>query len=311
MNPTTKGGLPPAPPTTASAADAGDLLDEAIEGTSLWQDAWRRLKKNRMAVFSAGLLLFLVLFVVVGPWLVPWGFDEQDLAYGAQGPSWKHWFGTDMHGRDLLVRTMHGGRISLLVGLCATAVSLTIGVAWGAISGYFGGKVDAILMRIVDVLYVIPFMFVVILFLVLFGRSLLLLFVALGAVSWLTMARIVRGQVLSLKNSEFVDAARVAGVGHFGIVFRHLVPNCMGTIVVYATLTIPRVMLEEAFLSYLGLGVQAPNASWGVLVADGANSMVVLPHLLVFPGLLLTATLFALNFLGDGLRDALDPRMRS
>jgi oligopeptide transport system permease protein len=264
-----------------------------------------------MAVFSGFVLAVMFLFVVAGPLLVPWSFDQQDLAYGAQGPSWQHWFGTDMHGRDLLVRAMHGGRISLLVGLCATAVSLSIGVAYGAISGYFGGKVDAAMMRVVDVLYVIPFMFVVILFLVLFGRSLILLFVALGAVSWLTMARIVRGQVLSLKNSEFVDAARASGVGHMGIVFRHLVPNALGTIIVYATLTIPRVMLEEAFLSYLGLGVQAPDASWGLLVADGANSMTFLPHMLIFPGLLLTVTLFALNFLGDGLRDALDPRMKS
>lgn len=298
-------------PARETALVAEGIFDEEVEGTSLWQDAWRRLRKNRMAVFSAGILVFMFLFVVVGPWLVPYSFEQQDLAYGARGPSWAHPFGTDMHGRDLLVRVMHGGRISLLVGLCATAVSLTIGVAWGAISGYFGGRVDAVMMRIVDVLYVIPFMFVVILFLVLFGRSLVLLFVALGAVSWLTMARIVRGQVLSLKNAEFVDAARASGVGHLGIVFRHLVPNAMGSIVVYATLTIPRVMLEEAFLSYLGLGVQAPMASWGLLVADGANSMAFLPHMLVFPGLALTVTLFALNFLGDGLRDALDPRMKS
>lgn len=288
-----------------------DSFEEEVQGTSLWQDAWRRLKKNRMAVFSGGVLLFMFVFVVAGPWLMPYTFEQQDLAYGAQGASWKHWFGTDLHGRDLLVRTMHGGRISLLVGLCATAVSLTIGVAYGAISGYFGGRIDSMMMRIVDVLYVIPFMFVVILFLVLFGRSLILLFVALGAVSWLTMARIVRGQVLSLKNSEFVEAARASGVGHLGIVFRHLVPNALGTIIVYSTLTIPRVMLEEAFLSYLGLGVQPPDASWGLLVSDGANSMTFLPHMLVFPGLLLTVTLFALNFLGDGLRDALDPRMRS
>ncbi|HLV60270.1 MAG TPA: ABC transporter permease subunit [Fredinandcohnia sp.] len=285
--------------------------EEPIEGTSLWRDAWRRLRKNRMAVVSAGVLVFVALFCVVGPWIVPHAFDEQNLAYGARGPSLAHWFGTDLHGRDLLVRTMHGGRISLLVGLAATLVSLTIGVTYGAISGYFGGRVDAIMMRVVDVLYTLPFMFVVILFLVLFGRSMILLFLALGAVSWLTMARIVRGQVLSLKQSEFVEAARASGVGHIGIVFRHLVPNCLGPIIVYTTLTIPRVMLEEAFLSYLGLGVQPPMASWGLLVSDGANAMTLFPHLLLFPGLLLTVTLFALNFLGDGLRDALDPRMRT
>ncbi|HWV36924.1 MAG TPA: ABC transporter permease [Vulgatibacter sp.] len=290
---------------------AGAEEIEEVAGTSLWQDAWRRLRKNRMAVASAGILVFVILFCVAGPWLVSHGFDEQDLAYGARGSSWRHWFGTDLHGRDLLVRTMHGGRISLLVGLCATAVSLTLGVTYGAVSGYFGGRLDAIMMRVVDVLYTIPFMFVVILFLVLFGRSLVLLFVALGAVSWLTMARIVRGQVLSLKQSEFVEAARASGVGHAGIIFRHLVPNALGPIVVYTTLTIPRVMLEEAFLSYLGLGVQPPMASWGLLVSDGANAMTFFPHLLLFPGAMLTVTLFSLNFLGDGLRDALDPRMRT
>lgn len=285
--------------------------EEEVQGTSLWRDAWRRLRKNRMAVAAAGVLLAVILFCVVGPWFVPHTFDGQNLAYGAKGPSAAHWFGTDLHGRDLLVRTMYGGRISLAVGLAATLVSLTIGVSYGAIAGYFGGRVDAILMRVVDVLYTLPFMFVVILFLVLFGRSLVLLFLALGAVSWLTMARIVRGQVLSLKQSEFVDAARASGVGHLAIVFRHLVPNALGPIIVYTTLTIPRVMLEEAFLSYLGLGVQPPMASWGLLVSDGANAMTLFPHMLLFPGLLLTVTLFALNFLGDGLRDALDPRMRT
>jgi len=287
----------------------GDV--EEVAGTSLWKDAWKRLRKNRMAVASAALLALVVLFCVAGPWLVPFGFDQQDLAYGARGSSWTHWFGTDQHGRDLLVRAMYGGRISLLVGLCATAVSLTLGVAYGAVSGYFGGRLDAGMMRLVDVLYTIPFMFVVILFLVLFGRSLVLLFVALGAVSWLTMARIVRGQVLSLKQSEFVEAARASGVRHTGIILRHLVPNALGPIIVYTTLTIPRMMLEEAFLSYLGLGVQPPMASWGLLVSDGANAMTFFPHMLLFPGALLTLTLFALNFLGDGLRDALDPRMRT
>ncbi len=297
---------------SAEALFAGeDLEQEVVQGTSLWQDAWRRLRKNRMAVASGVILLGVIVFCVAGPWLVGSSFEAQNLAYGAQGASWTHWFGTDLHGRDLLVRTMYGGRISLLVGLCATAVSLTIGVAYGAISGYFGGRIDSTMMRIVDVLYTIPFMFVVILFLVLFGRSLVMLFVALGAVSWLTMARIVRGQVLSLKQSEFIEAARASGVRHAGIIFRHLVPNALGPIIVYTTLTIPRVMLEEAFLSYLGLGVQPPMASWGLLVSDGANAMTFFPHMLLFPGAVLTVTLFALNFLGDGLRDALDPRMRT
>ena len=293
---------------SAPAAAAPEALDE-VQGTSLWADAWKRLRRNRMAVASGVLLLGMVLFCVVGPWLVPYGFDEQDLAYGAQGASGAHWLGNDLHGRDLLVRTMLGGRISLLVGLTATFVSLTIGVSYGAVSGYVGGKVDDLMMRIVDVLYTMPFMFVVILLLVFFGKELFLLFLALGAVSWLSMARIVRGQVLSLKQSEFVDAARASGVGHLGIVFRHLVPNSLGPIIIYVTLTIPRVILEESFLSYLGLGVQPPSASWGSLVSDGANSMAVFPHMLIFPGVVLTLTLFSLNFLGDGLRDALDPRL--
>ncbi len=294
----------------SAPAAAPEALDE-VQGTSLWADAWKRLRRNRMAVASGVLLLGMVLFCVVGPWLVPYGFDEQDLAYGARGASGAHWFGTDLHGRDLLVRTMLGGRISLLVGLTATFVSLTIGVSYGAVSGYVGGKVDDLMMRIVDVLYTMPFMFVVILLLVFFGKELFLLFLALGAVSWLSMARIVRGQVLSLKQSEFVDAARASGVGHLGIVFRHLVPNSLGPIIIYVTLTIPRVILEESFLSYLGLGVQPPSASWGSLVSDGANSMAVFPHMLIFPGVVLTLTLFSLNFLGDGLRDALDPRMKT
>lgn len=281
-----------------------------VEGTSLGRDALRRLAQNRMALFSALLLVGITLLCVAGPWLSGYRPDAQDLAFGARGPGEAHWFGTDLHGRDLLVRTLLGGRISLLVGLVATIVSLTIGVTWGAIAGYVGGRVDEWMMRTVDVLYTMPFMFVVILLLVFFGRELVLLFFALGAVSWLSMARIVRGQVQSLKQSEFVEAARVSGVGHLGILLRHLVPNALGPIVVYVTLTIPRVILEESFLSYLGLGVQPPDASWGSLVSDGASSMSVYPHLLIFPGLLLTATLFSLNFLGDGLRDALDPRMK-
>lgn len=281
-----------------------------VQGQSLWQDAWRRLRKNRAAVASACVLLFITLFCVVGPWLSPWRFDVPDLEYGAQGPSWRHWFGTDTLGRDLMVRCMVGGRLSLLIGLSATVVSLAIGVTVGAVSGYFGRRLDAVLMRAVDVLYTMPFIFFAILLLAAFGRSIVVIFVALGAVSWLTMARIVRGQVLSLRNAEFVQAARTMGVSHAGIILRHLVPNALGPTIVYATLTVPAIILQEAFLSFLGLGIAAPDASWGLLVADGAANMSFLPHQLVFPALLLSATLLCLNFLGDGLRDALDPRMR-
>ena len=282
----------------------------APRGSSLGAEAWRRLRQNRMAVLCLWILFAILLLCVAGPWLSPYAPDAQDLAYGPHGPTLAHPFGTDLHGRDLLVRCMFGGRLSLSLGLSATAVALAVGVVYGAVSGYAGGWVDGLLMRAVDVLYVLPYMFVVILLLAAFGRSVGLLFLALGLVSWLTMARIVRGQILSLKHAEYVDAARVAGVGPAGILFRHLVPNSLGPIVVYATLTVPSLMLQEAFLSFLGLGVQPPAASWGLLVADGAQSLTFYPHLLIFPGALLGLTLFSLNFLGDGLRDALDPRMR-
>ena len=220
--------------------------------------------------------------------------------------------GTDGLGRDLATRMVYGARISLLVGLLATFVSFLIGVSWGAIAGFFGGRVDAVMMRIVDIMYGLPFMFLVILLMVLFGRHIYLLFIAIGAVTWLTMARIVRGQVISLKNQEFVQAARCIGVSDFQIVFKHLIPNALGPIIVYATLTVPAVMLQEAFLSFLGLGVQAPYTSWGALANDGASPgvMVNYPWLILFPGIALALTLLSLNFLGDGLRDALDPRIR-
>lgn len=281
------------------------------KGTSLWRDAWRRLLRNRMAVASAAVLLAVGALTLLSP-VLPGLTDPnaQDLEFGPQPPSWTHPFGTDLHGRDLLARVLDGGRVSILVGLVATFVSFLVGVTYGAVSGYFGGRTDSVMMRFVDVLYSLPYMFLVILLMVYFSRSLWMLFAALGLVQWLTMARIVRGQVLALKAQEFVEAARSIGAGHAAIIFRHLVPNTLGPIIVYATLTVPAVMLQEAFLSFLGLGVQPPRASWGTLVNDGATVIAFFPWMVFFPGAVLALTLFCLNFLGDGLRDALDPHLR-
>lgn len=284
------------------------ILDNAEAGVSLWQDAWHRLRKNKLAVISVGVLLFIVLCAVVGPWLSPYTYDQQDTALYASAPSASHWFGTDPLGRDLLTRTLYGGRISLLVGLVATLVSMIIGVTYGAIAGFFGGRVDQIMMRFVDVLYALPFTIFVIILMVLFGRNIFLLFLAIGAVEWLTMARIVRSQIMSIKRMEYIEAARSLGLSTPRIIFRHMIPNILGPIIVYTTLTIPGVMLLEAFLSFLGLGVQPPMSSWGVLIKDGAERMEEYPWLLIFPGTIFSLTLFSLNFLGDGLRDALDVR---
>lgn len=277
-------------------------------GTSLWQDAWRRLRRNHLAVVGAVVLLVVGLACLLVPWLSPYGYEQQDLILGAAGPSAQHWLGTDVFGRDLLTRILYGGRISLMVGLVATSVALLIGVTWGAIAGYAGGRVDAVMMRIVDILYALPFIIFVVLLMVVFGRNLLLLFLAIGAVEWLTMARIIRGQVQTLKQQEFVEAAVSLGLPRRAIIFRHLIPNAIGPLIVYTTLTIPSVMLLEAFISFLGLGIQPPQSSWGSLISDGVETMEEYWWLLVFPGLALSITLFALNFLGDGLRDALDVR---
>ena len=276
-------------------------------GTSLWRDAWHRLAKNRLAVFGGALLTLLGLACLFGPFLLPYSYEEQNLALGASRPSAAHWLGTDTLGRDLLVRLLVGGRISIGVGLCATFVALTIGVVYGAVAGFFGGKTDTIMMRIVDIMYALPFTIFVILLMVFFGRNIILLFVAIGAVEWLTMSRIVRGQIMSLKKMEFIEAARSLGISNCRIIFRHMIPNVLGPIIVYTTLTIPAVMLLEAFLSFLGLGVQPPLSSWGVLIKDG-EKMEEYPLLLIFPGTVFSLTLFSLNFLGDGLRDALDVR---
>ncbi|HWL17573.1 MAG TPA: ABC transporter permease [Opitutus sp.] len=281
--------------------------DQLERGTSLWSDAWHRLRKNRLAVCGGGILIFLTLLCVAGPWFAQ-SYQEQNLDLGATPPSAAHWLGTDTLGRDLFSRCLYGGRVSLLVGLVATFVALTIGVTYGAIAGYVGGKTDAVMMRLVDILYALPFTIFVILLMVFFGRNIVLLFLAIGAVEWLTMARIVRGQILSIKKMEYIEAARSLGFGKRRIIFRHMIPNILGPIIVYTTLTIPAVMLLEAFLSFLGLGVQPPMSSWGVLIKDGAEKMEEFPWLLVFPGAIFSLTLFSLNFLGDGLRDALDVR---
>lgn len=283
--------------------------DSGLErGSSLGHDAWLRLRKNKLAVFGMVMLGFVTLICVIGPWVMHYGYEEQDLTLGPVGPGPAHWLGTDILGRDLLVRLLYGGRVSLGVGLCATFVALSIGVVYGAVAGFFGGKRDAVMMRTVDIMYSLPFAIFVILLMVFFGRNIVLLFVAIGAVEWLTMARIVRSQVMAVKKMEFIDAARSLGFGRRRIIFRHILPNILGPIVVYTTLTIPSVMLLEAFLSFLGLGVQPPMSSWGVLIKDGAEKMEEYPWLLIFPGTLFSLTLLSLNFLGDGLRDALDVR---
>jgi oligopeptide transport system permease protein len=305
---------------------------EFVRGTSLWRDAWRRLLKNKLAVFGLIVVVLVTAASIAGPTVIKrsFGFTPDYIPTndvklirsfppftGPDGEfSWKHPMGTDNAGRDQLARVLQGGQISLFVGIIATLVSLFIGISYGAIAGYVGGRIDDVMMRIVDVLYSLPYVILVIVLLSMFRSQtprgqLTLLFVALGSVSWLTMARIVRGQVLSLKNQEFVLAARATGVSAPRIIFRHLVPNTLGPVIVYATLTIPQIMLTEAFLSFLGLGVQAPLASWGSLAADGVQNIAIFPWQLIFPGVTMALTLFSLNFLGDGLRDALDPQMRT
>ncbi len=285
---------------------------ETVAGRSLWMDAWRTLKKNRAAVVSGIIIAFMAVLVVIGPLFSPYAYDFTDWGNLSTGPSVEtgHIFGTDTLGRDLFVRTLIGGRISLMVGIVATLVSLVIGISYGATAGYFGGRLDHVMMRVVDILYAMPFMFFVILLMVLFGRNIVLIFVAIGVINWLDMARIVRGQTLTLKAREFVEAAEAQGVSTFAIIRRHIVPNLLGVVAVYVTLTIPQVILVESFLSFLGLGVQEPMTSWGALVKDGAEEMESAAWMLLFPAVFLATTLFCFNFVGDGLRDALDPKDR-
>jgi len=287
---------------------ATDQLVEYEAGRSLWQDAYSRLKKNKLAMSGLVFLIIILVLALLTPWIAPYSYEAQNLDLGATSPSAAHWMGTDIFGRDQLTRILYGSRISLMVGFIATAVALVIGVLWGTVAGFSGGKTDAFMMRFVDILYALPFAIFIILLTVVFGRSILLLFLAIGAVEWLTMARIVRGQVLALKHQEFIEAAVSMGLSRWQIMTRHLIPNILGPIIVYTTLTIPSVILLESFLSFLGLGIQPPQSSWGSLISYGVETIEEYPWLLIYPSLFLSTTLFALNFLGDGLRDAFDPR---
>ena len=283
-----------------------------VEGRSLWQDARRRFMHNRAAVASLAVLTLIALFVTLAPMLSQFTYFDTDWGMMSSAPDMAsgHYFGTDSSGRDLLVRVAIGGRISLMVGIAAALVAVILGTLYGSLSGYLGGKVDSVMMRLLEILNSFPFMFFVILLVTFFGQNILLIFVAIGMVSWLDMARIVRGQTLSLKRKEFIEAAQVGGVSTKNIVVRHIVPNVLGVVVVYASLLVPSMILFESFLSFLGLGTQEPLSSWGALLSDGANSMEVSPWLLLFPALFLVVTLFCFNFIGDGLRDALDPKDR-
>ena len=297
---------------SANADRLAPLMESKdLEGRSLWQDARARLFKNKAAVTAMITLSIITLMAIFAPYLSEWALDDIDWESGfPSAPDGSHWFGTDNNGRDMFVRTLYGARISLMVGILATTVSLIIGVTYGAVSGYFGGTVDNVMMRFVDIMYSLPFMFFVILLMVIFGRNIFLIFIALGAVEWLTMARIVRGQTMAVKRKEFVEAAHAGGVSNRKIIFRHIIPNILGPVIVYMTLTIPQVILTESFLSFLGLGVQEPLTSWGVLISEGAKVMETANWMLIFPAGFLAVTLFCFNFIGDGLRDALDPKDR-
>lgn len=271
------------------------------------QNFWGKLSTNRLVLFSLLWLLIVSFACFFGPYFYPHNYHSQNLLAGAQAPSWNHWLGTDTMGRDLLARLLYGGRVSLSIGLAATLVALSIGVTYGSLSGYLGGNWDRLLMRIVDIIYPLPFTLLVILLMAFVGRNVILLFLAIGCVKWLTMARIVRAQMINLKERSFIACAKSLGQSIFGLWTKHFLPNLLGTIIVYTTLTIPNIILEEAFISFLGLGIQPPLSSWGVLIFDGAMQMEEYPWLLAFPCLFFSLTLFSLNFLGDGLRDALDP----
>ncbi|OOR99565.1 peptide ABC transporter permease [Haemophilus paracuniculus] len=293
---------------------AEKMADEnlALQGRSLWQDARRRFWQNKAAVASLITLGLIILFITFVPMLMPFSYEDTDWNMMSMPPDFEsmHYFGTDSSGRDLMVRVAIGGRVSLLVGIAGALIAVIIGTIYGAVAGYLGGKVDSVMMRIIEILASFPFMFFVILLVTFFGQNILLIFVAIGMIAWLSLARIVRGQTLSLKNKEFIEAAIVCGVPRHQIILRHIIPNVMGIVVVYASLEVPSLILFESFLSFLGLGTQEPMSSWGALLSDGATQMEVSPWLLFFPAFFLCLTLFCFNFIGDGLRDALDPKDR-
>jgi oligopeptide transport system permease protein len=281
-----------------------------VEGRSLWQDARIRFMRNKAAMVSLFILTLMTLAVIFLPMFAQYAFDDTDWYAMHAAPTAEHWFGTDALGRDLYVRTLVGGRISLMVGVLGALVAVVIGTLYGAASGFIGGRVDRIMMRILEILYAVPFMFLVIVLVTFFGRNIVLIFVAIGAIAWLDMARIVRGQTLSLRSKEFIEAAHVCGVSKWKIITRHIVPNVLGIVAVYSTLLIPSMILTESFLSFLGLGVQEPMTSWGALLQEGANTMEVAIWQLMFPAAFMVVTLFCFNYVGDGLRDALDPKDR-
>ncbi|NMM06857.1 ABC transporter permease subunit [Polaromonas sp.] len=296
----------------ALGGSLGQSLEGAVVGRSPWADARGRFVRNKAALISLCLLLLITLTCIVGPWLLPHAFDSADWDAMSLPPSLKNWhlFGTDEAGRDLLVRSLVGGRISLMVGFLATLSSVTLGIVWGATAGFMGGKVDAFMMRVVDMMYAVPYLLIAILMVTILGREFYLVVLTITVFSWMDMARVVRGQTLSLRSKEFIEAARALGVPTRRIISRHIVPNLLGVVVIYTTVTVPGVILTESVLSFLGLGIQEPMTSWGVLIHDGAAVMEVSPWMLLFPAGLLSVTLYCFNYIGDGLRDALDPKDR-
>ena len=302
----------PGAATGALAGTLNEALDAVVAGRSPWADARARFSRNRAAVFSLCLLGLVALLCVVGPWLLPHAFDTADWDSMNLPPTFKNWhfFGTDDAGRDLLVRSLIGGRVSLMVGLLATLSSVTLGVVWGATAGFIGGRTDAFMMRVVDMMYAVPYLLIAILLVTVLGRAFYLVVITITVFSWMDMARVVRGQTLSLRSKEFIEAARALGVPTHRIIWQHIVPNLLGIVVIYTTVTVPAVILVESVLSFLGLGIQEPMTSWGVLIHDGASVMEVSSWLLLFPAGLLSITLYCFNYVGDGLRDALDPKER-
>jgi oligopeptide transport system permease protein len=276
-----------------------------------WQDAWRRLKSNKAAMFSLCVLAAMILMAIIGPHMLPYKFSDQDYAAVFSPPSSEHWFGTDDLGRDLFVRVWMGARVSLRIGFFAALIDIVVGMIYGGISGYFGGKVDNIMMRIVDILYAIPYMIIVILLMIVLEPGEFTLILAMSITGWVGTARLVRGQILQLKNQEFVLAAQALGASPWRIITKHLFPNILGVMIVQMTMDIPGAIFSEAFLSYIGLGIKLPNASWGSLASDGIRQVVERPWMLAFPAIMICLTMLSFNILGDGLRDALDPKLRS